>query len=230
VIGISSSPIFGGSSPIISEVVAMKMNYPKSMVTGEGLSVGLPPIVDIDAQALRSFLASVRPREEWFLRKDPTDPVILDQWLENLDCGLELPIVAVREDNGEIIGALILSFAPEGFRRPLAHVIVTVHPAYRFLNVRTWLIEDCIELAMTCGTERLVVDFLADLEADLANVLRELDFREVQTLRRYVGDSRGKYRDLLVMAKNLPQDCCAFQSFRLKRIPDILKEDGLCRC
>src|SRR5208337_1317946 len=108
---------------------------------------------------------------------------------------------------------------------PLAHVIVTVHPAYRFLNIRTWLIEDCIELAITCGTERLVVDCLADLEGGLANVLRELDFREVQTLRRYVGDSRDKYRDLIVMAKNLPQDRGAFQSSRLKRIPDVHKED-----
>ena len=138
--------------------------------------------------------------------------------------------MAVREDNGEIIGALILSFAPDGFRRPLAHVIVAVHPAYRHLNIRTWLIQDCIELAMTCGTERLVVDCLADFEGGLASVLRELDFREVQTLKRYVGDSRGKYGDLLVMAKNLPQDCCAFQSSGLKRIPHVLQEDGLCRC
>ncbi len=208
----------------------MKMNYPKSMLAGDGLSVALRPVGRDDAQALRSFFALAQPREEWFLRKDLTDPVILDQWLENLDCGPDLPTVAVREDNGEIIGALILSFAPDGFRRPLAHVIVTVHPEYRFLNIWTWLIQHCIELAITCGTERLVVDCLADLEGGLANVLRELDFREVQTLRRYVGDSRGKYGDLLVMAKNLPQDCCVFQSSGLKRIPHGLQEDGLCRC
>jgi L-amino acid N-acyltransferase YncA len=208
----------------------MKMNYPKSMVAGDGLSVVLRPLVRDDGEALRSFFALVRPREQWFLRKDLTDPVILDQWLENLDCGPDLPTVAVREDNGEIIGALILSFAPDGFRRPLAHAIVAVHPAYRHLNVRTGLIQDCIELATTCGTERLVVDCLADLEGGLANVLRDLDFREVQTLRRYVGDSRGKYRDLLVMAKNLPQDRGAFQSSKLKRIPDVLQEGGLCRC
>ena len=205
----------------------MKMNYPKSMVTGDGLSVMLRPVMRNDAQALRSFFAIARPREEWFLRKDLTEPVILDQWLENLDYGSDLSTLAVREDNGEIIGVLILSFAPDGFRRPLAHVIVTVHPVYRFLNIRTWLIEDCIELAITCGTERLVVDCLADLEGGLANVLRELDFREVQTLRRYVGDSRDKYRDLIVMAKNLPQDRGAFQSSRLKRIPDVHKEDEL---
>src|SRR5208283_3332780 len=204
----------------------MKMNYPKSMVTGDGLSVVLRPVKRNDAEALRSFFALVRPREDWFLRKDLTDPVILDQWLENLDYGSDLSTLAVREDNGEIIGVLILSFAPDGFRRPLAHVIVTVHPAYRFLNIRTWLIQDCIELAITCGTERLVVDCLADLEGGLANVLRELDFREVQTLRRYVGDSRGKYRDLLVMAKNLPKDSGAFKSSGLKGIPDVPKGNG----
>lgn len=205
----------------------MKMNYPKSMVAGDGLSVVLRPLVRDDAQALRSFFALVRPREEWFLRKDLTDPVILDQWLENLDYGTDLSVVAVREDNGEIIGNLILSFGPDGFRRPLAHVIVAVHPAFRHLNVRTWLIQDCIELAITCGTERLVVDCLADSEGGLTNVLKNLDFREVQTLKRYVGDSRGKYGDLLIMAKNLPQDCYAFQSPGLKKIPDVLKEDEL---
>jgi len=204
----------------------MNMNYPKSMVTGDGLSVVLRPAVRDDTEALKTFFALVRPREEWFLRKDLTDPATLDQWIENLDYGSDLSTLAVREDNGVIIGNLVLSFAPDGFRRPLAHVIVTVHPAYRFLNVPTWLIQDCIELAMTCGIERLVVDCLADLEGGLANVLRELGFREVQTLRRYVGDSRGKYRDLLVMAKNMPQDSCAFRSSGLKGIPDVPKGNG----
>src|SRR5208337_3932072 len=76
-------------------------------------------------------------------------------------------------------------------------------------------------------TARIPVDCLADLEGGLANVLRELDFREVRTLKRYIGDSQGKYMDLPIMAKHLPQDCCAFQSSGLKRIPDVLKEDGL---
>ena len=34
----------------------MKMNYPKSMVAGDGLSVVLRPLGRDDAQALRSFL------------------------------------------------------------------------------------------------------------------------------------------------------------------------------
>jgi hypothetical protein len=208
----------------------MKMDHHKSMVAGDGLSVVLRPLGRDDALALRSFFALANPREEWFLRKNLMDPVILDQWLENLDYGSDLSTVAVREDNGEIIGALILSFAPDGFRRPLVHAIVTVHPAYRHINVRTWLIQDCIELAISCGTERLVVDCLTDSEGGLASALRELDFRELQTLKRYVGNSRGKYKDLLVMAKNQPQDCGAFQTTGLKRIPDFHKEDELCRC
>lgn len=191
------------------EVVTMKMHYAKTIVTGDGLSVLLRPLVRDDARGLNSFFALVSPKEEWFLRNNLTDPALLGQWLENLDYGPDLPIVAEKKDNGEIIGIRILSFTPDGFRRPLVHVIIAVNPAYRFLNLRTWLIQDCIEVAVNCGTERLVVDCLGDLEGGLAKVLRELDFREVQPFKRYVGDSRGKYRDLLVMAKNFPQDCFA---------------------
>lgn len=199
----------------------MKMNYPKVMVTGDGLSVLLRPLVGDDAQRLKSFFALVEPKEEWFLRNNLTDPALLDQWLGNLDYGPDLPILAVRRDNGEIIGVRILSFAPDGFRRPLVYVTIAVHPGYGFLNLRTWFIQDCLEVAITCGTEKLVFDCLSDFEGGLDNALRTLDFREVRTLKRYVGGSRSKYRDLLVMAKNQTLDCDAFQSYGLMRIPGI---------
>ena len=202
----------------------MKMNYPKSMVAGDGLSVVLRPLVRDDTRALKSFFAMERPREEWFLRKDLTDPGIFDQWIENLDYGPDLPIVAVREDNGEIIGSLILSFAPAGFNRQLAHLTVTVHPAYHWLNVGTWLIHDGIEVAICCGIEQVVADCVADLEGSFAHVSRELGFRNVQTLKRYVRASQGKFRDLLVMTKNLRKHHCAFQPSRLKRILGVPKK------
>ena len=120
-----------------------------------------------------------------------------------------------------------MSFAQVWFRRPLVHVIVSVHPARRFLDVRTWLIQEAIEVATTCDTERLVVDCLSDSEGSLADAIGKLNFREARTFKRYVGDSRTKYGNLVVMAKNQPLDYRVLRSPGLDTIRDFLKEDEL---
>lgn len=199
----------------------MLASYPKSIVTEEGVSVMLRPAVSTDAQALRALFGMAWPRNGWFLRKDLTDPAVLGRWLENLDDDRELRIVAVREDDGELIGNLVLCFAPNGFRRSLAHLTITVHPEYQTAHVGFWLLWDCIKMAMSYGIDGLIVDCVPDLEEHTVNDLRKLDFFDVQTLKHYAVDSRGKDRDLLVMAKSLCEASPSFQSFGLERVRDV---------
>jgi hypothetical protein len=81
----------------------MMKDYPKAIVTRDGTSVLLRPVVPSDEEALRTFFASIPQEERWFLRENLSDPQLLHQWIEALDYDYALPIIAVREDDGTIV-------------------------------------------------------------------------------------------------------------------------------
>ena len=108
----------------------MIKDYPKAIVTGDGTSVLLRPVVPSDEEALRTFFASIPEEERWFLRENLSDPQLLHQWIEALDYDYTLPIVAVREDDGTIVANLRLYRSKSDSIRHLAHLRVMVLPAY----------------------------------------------------------------------------------------------------
>jgi L-amino acid N-acyltransferase YncA len=69
---------------------------------------------------------------------------------------------------------------------------------------------DIIRLAMGLGIEKLVAEFVADVETAAIHAAHKLDFFKVATLPEYVKDREGRYHDLLVMIKNLHQDWSDF--------------------
>ena len=47
----------------------MMKDYPKAIVTRDGTSVLLRPVVPSDEEALRTFFASIPEEERWFLKR-----------------------------------------------------------------------------------------------------------------------------------------------------------------
>jgi hypothetical protein len=62
---------------------------------------------------------------------------------------------------------------------------------------------ECAELAMSLGIERLMAEFVIGIEESAIAAAQKLDFYEATVLKDYVKDPEGKYRDLLIMVKNL---------------------------
>lgn len=188
----------------------MMRSYPKAIVCKDGQCVLIRPVVRQDEEGLKEFFSELPEEEHWFLREKLTDPSVLHEWLEKMDYDRLLPIIAVREEDGKIIANLRLHRATEPSMRHVAHLRITVHPAFRQLKVGTWMILDCVKLAMDLGIEKLVAEFVAGVEEPAILAAYKLDFREEAVLEGYVKDSHGIYRDLIIMVKNLCKDWSDF--------------------
>jgi RimJ/RimL family protein N-acetyltransferase len=181
----------------------MLKDYPKSIVTKDGISVQLRSVVRTDEERLQELFAQIPANERWFLRENLTDPEKLHRWIENLDYDRILPMIAVKEDDGQIIANLRLYRSCSGCACHVGHVRAMVHPAYRSQKIGSWMLLDCAKLAMELGIEKLVAEFVAGVEDVAIRAARRLDFHQEACLKEYVKDRNGNYRDLIIMVKNL---------------------------
>jgi RimJ/RimL family protein N-acetyltransferase len=188
----------------------MFKGYPKTVVTKDGTTVLLRPLEKTDTEKLHAMLALIPEEEQWFLRENLTDARLLQRWVERLDFAYILPIIAVKEDDGEIIGFLRLYRSPSGCARHVAHLRVTIHPEYRSQRVGSWMILDCAKLALEHGIEKLVAEFVSDVEDVAIKAARRLDFHHEAIIKDYVKDRRGNYNDLIIMVKTLYRDWSDF--------------------
>lgn len=184
----------------------MLTDYPKARVTGDGISILLRPVEKTDEEGLRRMFAGIPEEERWFLRENLTDPDKLHQWLETLDFRRTLPMVAVREDTGEIIANLRLYRSYSACTDHVAHVRIMVLPAYRAQKVGSWMILDAAKLATDMGIEKLFAEFVAGIEDIAVKAAERLDFRQEAVLKDYMLDRHGNYRDLIIMVKNLSKE------------------------
>jgi len=188
----------------------MLKGYPKTIVTKDGTTVLLRPLEKADTSRLHAMLALIPEEEQWFLRENLTDAQLLQRWVERLDFAYILPIIAVKEDDGDIIGFLRLYRSPSGCARHVAHLRVTIHPEYRSQRVGSWMILDCAKLALEHGIEKLVAEFVSDVEEVAIKAARRLDFHHEAVIKDYVKDRRGDYKDLVIMVKTLYRDWSDF--------------------
>ncbi|HMK35560.1 MAG TPA: GNAT family protein [Desulfomonilaceae bacterium] len=188
----------------------MLKDYPKAIVTQDGTSVLLRPVTRSDEEALKKFFSLIPDAEKWFLIEKFTDSELLHEWIEQLNYDRVLPIVAVVEDSGEIIGNVRLYRSSSPSVKHVAHMRVTVLPAYRHLKVGGWMILDSVKQAMDLGIEKIIAEMVEGLEDPAVNAALKLGFRQEGLLPNYVKDRRGRLRNLIIMVKNLPREWSDF--------------------
>ena len=187
----------------------MLENYPKEIMTKDGIPILIRPATKADEAALNEFFARIGPDERWFLREDVGDPVIMHKWLEQLDYHRVIPLVAEQED-GTIIANVRLHRRPSECLSHTAHLRIVVDPAFRNQRLGTWMLIDVIKLAMDMGIEKIVAEFVSGVEEPAMRAAFRLDFFEQAVLRDYVKDRHGTYRDLVIMVKTLHRDWSDF--------------------
>ncbi len=181
----------------------MLEDYPREIMTKDGMPVLIRPLVREDEERLNEFIAEIPADERWFLRDDVSEPEVLRKWIEDLDYDRVLPMVAMKPEDGAIIGNLRLHRRPSACMGHIAHLRIMIHPDFRHQRVGTWMLLDAVKLAMSMGIEKLVAEFVAGIEEAGINAAHKLDFFEQAVLKGYVKDPQGRYRDLIIMVKTL---------------------------
>ncbi|MFH0958349.1 MAG: GNAT family protein [Pseudomonadota bacterium] len=181
----------------------MFQDYPKAIVTKDGESVLLRLVTPQDEHELNKFFSEIPDTEQWFLREKLNDPKILHEFLRKLDYKRTIPIIAVREADGKIIANLRLHLSSAPCIGHVAHLRILVHPDFRSLKIGSWIILDCVKTAMDLGLEKLFAEFISGVEDAAVGAALKLDFRHEGTLKDYIRDTNGEYRDLIIMSRDL---------------------------
>ena len=185
-------------------------DYPRETVIKDGTVVLMKPLDREDEPKLAEFFAKIPPQEAWFLRDDLADPDVMHMWVQNLDYTRIVPMIAVKEDDGRILANLRIYRRPAKCLKHIAHLRIIIDPEFRHQRLGTWMLLDSMKLAMELGVEKLVAEFVSEIEEPAINAAYKLDFFEQAVLKDYVKDSLGRYRDLIIMVKNLHSDWSDF--------------------
>jgi RimJ/RimL family protein N-acetyltransferase len=135
-----------------------------------------------------------------FLRRDITDPEVIDGWVHNVEIGRTVTVLAER--GGELVGYSSLSLNAALWTRHVGEIRVLVSPDYRKLGLGRRLAYEVFAIAKDLGLQKMVARMTPDQKGARAT-LERLGFTAEALLHDFVLDREGKTRDLLIMSHDV---------------------------
>jgi RimJ/RimL family protein N-acetyltransferase len=170
-----------------------------------GGAVTLRLLQRTDREAFAAFTATLPEHDLLFLRIDITDPAVIDGWLDNVDLGRTVTIVAERD--GRILGYGSLHFNNATWSQHVGEIRVLIGEEMRGVGLGRTLTEAIFTEALGRGIEKIVAQMTIDQKGAIAT-FEQLGFKPEALLRDHVKDRRGEKHDLLIFS----HDVRAFQS------------------
>jgi L-amino acid N-acyltransferase YncA len=169
-------------------------------VKAAGDEVTLRLMVRADRAAFRTFAQTLTEHDLLFLRRDITDADVLDGWLEEIDRGRTITVVA--EAGGRILGYGSLHMAIANWSQHVGEIRVLVGKEARGKGLGRLLTEAVFAQALDQGIEKMVAQMTIDQKGAIAT-FEELGFKAEALLRDHVKDRAGDKHDLLVYSHDV---------------------------
>ena len=174
--------------------------YPREIRLNDDRIVALRLMEKSDRDRVLDFARSLLPDDLLFLRKDITDPQIVDEWVRDIEAGRTVTVLAEKDDELLAYGSL---WRDESFwGRHMGELRVLVRSDYRGLGLGHRLAFDVFAIAKDLGLDKLIARMTPEQKRARAR-LERLGFTVDAVLRGFVRDREGKRRDLLVMSSDV---------------------------
>ncbi len=175
-------------------------NFPKNINLEDGTAIILRPLLKDDERAFLAYFQSLAPEERVELKEEVTDPKVIENWMENLDYDIVLPLIAL--DAGRIIGAASLQFNLSAWTRHQGEVRLSTDPQYRAKGLGTLLMQTLEEVAVKMGLEQLTAEIPPKL-AKAFYLFEKMGFAKAAVLEGFAMDKDGQESDIVLMIKSL---------------------------
>jgi L-amino acid N-acyltransferase YncA len=172
-------------------------SYPRETKVGEDRTVILRLMEKSDRDRMVAFARSLPPDDLLFLRKDITNPEVVNEWVRDIERGRTVTVLAEKDDELLAYGSLLLHETFWG--RHMGEIRVLVRFDYRGLGLGLQLASDVFAIAKDAGIEQMIARMTTEQKRTRAR-LERLGFKEEAILRGFVRDREGKRRDLVVMS------------------------------
>jgi L-amino acid N-acyltransferase YncA len=150
-----------------------------------------------DRDRIVDFARALSPDDLLFMRRDITDPEVVDEWVQDIERGRTVTILAETDDELLAYGSLLLHETFWG--RHMGEIRVLVRTDYRGLGLGLQLASDVFAIAQDAGIEQMIARMTTEQKRTRAR-LERLGFKQEAVLRGFVRDREGKRRDLLVLS------------------------------
>ena len=176
------------------------LTLPRQVALKGGGTVTLRLLERADREAMLVFTRGLQDHDLLFLRSDITDPDAIDVWLDNIDLGRTVTIIAER--GGEIAGYGSLHFSSAQWSRHVGELRTLIGEDVRGKGLGRALAEAIFAQALERGIEKMVAQMTIDQKGAIAT-FEELGFKAEALLRDHVRDRNGEKHDLLVYSHDV---------------------------
>lgn len=176
--------------------------YPKKETMRDGRPVLLRPMADGDQVKVKAFYKGLPEEDRLFLRDDVTRDEVVDRWFAELNYDRVLPILALTEDESEVVACATLHRSMQGWQRHVGEIrIVVARPCQRS-GLGSIMARVLVTEALKAGLDKLVAAMMTD-QAGARRAFSRLGFIPEATLKDHVMDLKGRTHDLLIMTQNV---------------------------
>jgi L-amino acid N-acyltransferase YncA len=176
------------------------LTLPRTQPLSDGSNIILRLLRRVDIVEFLAFTQSLADHDLLFLRTDITDAGIVADWLDNVEAGRIVTIVAERDVRIFGYASLHLSNAP--WSQHVGELRVLIGGEMRGKGLGRALTDAIFAQALDHGIQKMVAQMTIDQKGAIAT-FEELGFRAEALLRDHVKDRNGEKHDLLVYSHDV---------------------------
>jgi RimJ/RimL family protein N-acetyltransferase len=148
-----------------------------------------------DRERLQAMFAPVSDDDLKFMRHNVRDAAVTQEWIDGLDYGRVIPLVALVNEN--IVGDATLHLN-QGPHRHIAEVRIFLSKPYRQRGLGTAMLQALIDMAKKLNLHLLTAEVIANRTPTI-RAFRGLGFRQQTTLPDYFMMSDGETLDVALL-------------------------------
>jgi len=166
-------------------------------VSLKGVDYTLRGMTGTDKDAMLAFAGSLPKHDLLFLRRDITQPKVVEAWIDATEAGAFTTLLA--EKDGEVVGCVALYTDPLSWSPHVGDMRVLVAESARKHGLGRHLVQQGFRIALDKGLDKLTAQMTADQKGAIT-VFEELGFRGEALLKDHVQDAAGALHDLVTLS------------------------------
>ena len=170
-------------------------------------AVCIRPMTSGDSGRLLALVRSLPPEDLLFLRRDVTDPLVVEAWERDVLDGKLFTLLAETVSDGgepgEVVGEASLRRSEAPWTRHVGEVRAIVASSHRRRGLGVTLLREILRAAADAGIEKVTAETMAE-QRRTREVLARLGFRQEGYYEGYASDLSGMRHDLVVMTYTRP--------------------------
>jgi RimJ/RimL family protein N-acetyltransferase len=176
-------------------------SYPRRVMTEAG-EIEFRLMARADEAAVLAFAKGLPTHDLLFLPRNISQPKVLSAWINEIERGDIISLLAIRQD--VVVGCGTLVRDHHSWSPHVGEIRMVVSLDVRGLGVGRALSQETFALALGAGLEKLSVQMTVDQRAAIA-LFESLGFKAEALLRDHVQDVDGKKHDIVVLGHNVAQ-------------------------